>query len=177
VTAQAPFEPPTSLLFDVFALYQSVGRMLGAYMVDSPLGPAEYAMYSAIFETESISPTALATRLGVPLTTLMDHLARFERRGHISRMADPRDRRASLIVLTASGAAAHAKANVEFQRAYDAFDVALGKSEAEPQLVLRELRAAVDEAARAAPRAQTRSARRRADEAPRPARTAAPLSR
>jgi DNA-binding MarR family transcriptional regulator len=159
-------DPPTSLLFDVFALYQSVGRMLAAYMIESPLNPAEYAFYSAIFETESITPSALAARLGMPLTTVMDHLARYEARGHVSRMVDPTDRRATLVVLTAKGVEAHRAANTMFQQAYDAFDTALGKNEIEAQRALAEVRAAVETAARAAPHGRTRSARRRAGAAP-----------
>jgi len=150
VSAADGSQPPTSLLFDVFALYQAVGRMLATYMIESPLTPAEYALISAIFETESITPTRLAARLGMPLTTLMDHLARFEARGHITRMVDPRDRRATRVVLTAAGLAAHRAANVSFQRAYDAFDAALGKSETDAQRAMAEVRAAVEVATAAA---------------------------
>ena len=128
--ARRSTDPPTSLLFDVFALNAAVGRLLDLYMTDSPLTPTEYAFYSAIFETESIKPTALATRLGMPLTTVMDHLARLEARGDISRMVDPMDRRATRVVLTASGLAAHRGANVSFERAYRAFEAALGTDEA-----------------------------------------------
>src|SRR6476659_6348022 len=138
-------QPPTSLLFDVFALSQAVGRLLDQYMAQSPLTPAEYAFYSAIFDTESIKPTALAARLGMPLTTVMDHLARLEARGHISRMVDPIDRRATRVVLTTPGLAAHRAANVSFERAYRAFDAALGKDEREAQHVLGEVREAVEE--------------------------------
>ena len=99
-------------------------------MAESPLTPAEYAFYSAIFETESITPSALAERLGMPLTTVMDHVARLERRRHISRWTDPVDRRATRVVLTADGLAAHRAANATFERAYEAFDEALGTDEA-----------------------------------------------
>jgi DNA-binding MarR family transcriptional regulator len=157
------------LLFDIFALNQATGRMLDAYMSESPLTPAEYAFYSAIFETESITPTALAERLGMPLTTVMDHVARLERRRHISRWTDPSDRRATRVVLTADGLAAHRAANRSFERAYSAFDIALGTDDTSAQESLARVRDAVEEAARAAPRGQTQSARRRADVAPRPA--------
>lgn len=164
-------DPPTSLLFDVFALSQAVGRLLDAYMADSPLTPNEYAFYSAIFETESIKPTALAARLGMPLTTVMDHLARFERRADIARMTDADDRRATRVVLTAAGLAAHRAANVSFETAYRAFTAALGGDEADAQRALRDVRAAVEEAARAAPRETSPSARRHAVVVPRPARS------
>src|SRR4051812_38047590 len=100
-------EPPTSLLFDIFSLNQALGRLLDGYMARSPLTPSEYAFYSAIFETESITPTALAQRLGMPLTTVMDHLARLVQRRHVARMPDPDDRRATRVVLSAEGMAAH----------------------------------------------------------------------
>lgn len=38
----------------------------------------------------------------MPLTTVMDHVARLEARGHARRTADPRDRRQTQIVLTAT---------------------------------------------------------------------------
>jgi DNA-binding MarR family transcriptional regulator len=166
-------DPPTSLLFDIFALNQSLGRMLSAYMADSPLTPAEYAFYSAIFETESITPSALAERLGMPLTTVMDHVARLELKRHISRWTDPADRRATRVVLTAGGLAAHRAANASFERACQAFADALRTDEATVQNDLGHVRAAVEEAARAAPRAPMRSARPRAAAAPRRARTRA----
>ena len=171
--ATARPDPPTSLLFDMFALNQSLARMLSAYMADSPLTPSEYALYSAIFETESITPSALAERLGMPLTTLMDHVARLERKRHISRWTDPADRRATRVVLAADGLAAHWAANASFERAYKAFAKALGTEEAVVQKSLARVRTAVDEAARGAPRGPMQSARRRAAEAPRPARARA----
>lgn len=167
-------DPRTSLLFDIFALNQSLGRMLSAYMADSPLTPPEYALYSAIFETESITPSSLAERLGMPLTTLMDHLARLERKRHISRWTDPADRRATRVVLTAGGLAAHRAANASFERAHRAFAEALGSDQSLAQENLARVRAAVEEAARGAPREPMPSARHRAVEAPRPARTRAP---
>jgi DNA-binding MarR family transcriptional regulator len=166
-------EPPTSLLFDIFALNQALARLLDAYMAESPLSPSAYALYSAIFEPESIKPTELAARLGMPLTTVMDHLARLAARGDIARMPDPDDRRATRVVLTASGLAAHRAANVSFEKAYRAFDAALGRGEADAQRALRAVRDAVEEAARAAPRGPSRSAHHRAAAAPRPVRTRA----
>ena len=48
-----------SIFFDVYALGQSISRLLATAMADSPLTPEEYALYSAIFEDEQITPTAL----------------------------------------------------------------------------------------------------------------------
>jgi len=86
---EAPAHPDpldTSLLFEVFALNQSVGRFLAEAMRDGALTPAEYAVYSAMFELESATPTALAARLGMRLTTFVDQLRLVESRGHARRL-------------------------------------------------------------------------------------------
>ena len=139
----------TSLLFEVFALNQSVGRFLADAMRQSPLTPAEYAVASAIFELEAATPTALAARLGMRLTTFMDHLRAMERRGHARRLPHPTDGRSYRIVLTADGLAAHRAANRRFEAAHAAFVDALGGVEVRPRQVLRAMREATDRAASA----------------------------
>ena len=146
----------TSLLFEVFALNQSVGRFLAEAMREGPLTPAEYAVYSAIFELEAATPTALAARLGMRLTTFMDHLRVVERREHARRIPHPTDGRSYRVVLTGDGLAAHRAANVQFEAAYDAFVDALGGGEVRPRQVLRSMREAADRARSAAsPRRST----------------------
>ena len=136
----------TSLLFEVFALNQAVGRFLAEAMRDGPLTPAEYAVYSAMFELESGTPTALAARLGMRLTTFMDQLRLVEARGHARRLPHPTDRRSYRVVLTADGLAAHRAANRLFERAYDGFVEALDGGEVRPRQVLRAMREAADRA-------------------------------
>jgi DNA-binding MarR family transcriptional regulator len=135
-----------SVLFDVHALDNAVGTYLDRALADSPLNPATYAFYSAIFDAEQISPTALASFMGMPLTTVMDRLAAAERAGHISRHPDPRDRRATVVVLTGAGLAAHRAANALFERAYAVFIAALPVSAADASAMLERLREAVDAA-------------------------------
>ena len=136
----------TSLLFEVFALNQSVGRLLGGAMAGGPLTPAEYALYSAIFELEAASPTAIADRLGMPLTTLVDRLREAEARGHARRLPNPADRRSHLVVLSASGLAAHADANRLFERAHRAVVDALPEPESNARGNLGNVRAAIETA-------------------------------
>lgn len=138
--------PRTSLLFDVFALDQSVGRLLDEAMRAGPLSPAEYAVYSAIFELEAASPTQLAARLGMRLTTFMDRLRTLEGRGHAARSGHPTDRRSYLVVLTAAGLEAHRAANRLFERADAAFRAHLPGREAAGKAALLGIRAAADAA-------------------------------
>ncbi len=136
----------TSLLFDVFALHQAVGRLLADALGEGPLTPAEYATYSAVFELEAASPTQLSRRLGMQLTTFMDHLHLLERRGHARRLDNPGDRRSYLVTLTAGGLQAHREANAQFERAYRAFLGGLGVAEVDARESLRALRLAAESA-------------------------------
>lgn len=138
----------TSLLFDVFALGQSVGRLLSEAMRDGPLTPSEYAVYSAIFELEAASPTALSARLGMRLTTFVDQLRTIERRGHAARVDNPADRRSYRVVLTAAGREAHRAANRAFEHADAAFRAGLPEGEGPAKAALWTIREAA-EAARA----------------------------
>jgi DNA-binding MarR family transcriptional regulator len=136
----------TSLLFEVFALNQSVGRFLSDAMRDGPLTPPEYAVCSALFELESATPTRLAARLGMRLTTFMDQLRMIESRGHARRMPNPRDGRSQLVTLTAAGLEAHRAANRQFEAAYAAFLEELGGDETAAKHVLTEVRGAAERA-------------------------------
>jgi DNA-binding MarR family transcriptional regulator len=136
--------PGTSLLFDVFALNQAVGRLMAAAMRDGPLTPAEYAVYSAVFELEAASPTQLAARLGMRLTTFMDQLRPMERRGHARRVGHPTDGRSYRVVLTAAGLEAHRAANRLFERADEALRASMGASGPAAREGLDTIRRAVD---------------------------------
>jgi DNA-binding MarR family transcriptional regulator len=150
----------TSLLFDVFAVNQAVGRMLAEAMRDGPLTPGEYAVYSAVFELESATPTELAGRLGMRLTTFMDQLRMLESRGHAARVPHPTDGRSYKVVLTAAGREAHGAANRRFEDADRTFRSFLEGGEAAAQRCLRMIRDAAEAAI-----AEVASPRRRAGRA------------
>ena len=134
----------TSLLFDVFALNQAVGRLLDEAMRDAPLRPGEYAVSSAIFELEAATPTAVAARLGMRLTTFVDQLRAFERRGFARRIAHPTDRRSYRVALTAEGLAAHRAANLAFESGCRTFEAELKMDVAAARATLASLRTAAD---------------------------------
>lgn len=136
----------TSVLFDVFALNQAVGQLLNAAMREGPLTPGEYAVYSAVFELEAATPTQLAARLGMRLTTFMDQLRLMEGRGHARRAGHPTDGRSYRVVLTASGLEAHRAANRLFERAHEAFEAHLPHGEAGAKAALLGIRGAAEAA-------------------------------
>jgi DNA-binding MarR family transcriptional regulator len=145
--ADPPVTTTYSLLFDVFVLNQAVRRLLNAAMADSPLRPEEYAVYSVVFEEEAVSPTAMATRLGMPLTTVAEYVREMEARGDARRVPNPRDGRSYLLVLSAAGLAAHREANRRFERAYAALVEALPEGEGPARRALADLLAAAQAAA------------------------------
>ncbi len=144
----APGPLDTSLLFDVFSVNQAVGRLLDETMRDGPLSPTEYATYSAIFELEAATPTQLAARLGMRLTTFMDKLRAADARGHARRLPNPSDRRSYRVVLTATGLEAHRAANRLFERAFEAFSRRLAADAPAAREGLREIRRAAEAATR-----------------------------
>lgn len=149
----SPRDPlDTSLLFEVFALNQAVGRFLAEAMREGPLTPAEYAIYSAMFELESATPTALASRLGMRLTTFADQLRVVEARGHARRVPNPRDGRSQLVTLTAAGLEAHRAANRLFEAAYTTFLNELGGDDALAKRSFAAVRDAAERALTVSPR-------------------------
>jgi DNA-binding MarR family transcriptional regulator len=143
-------EPPRrttySLFFDLFVLGQRVRGLLATAMADAPLRPEEYATYSVVFEDEQVSPTQMAAQLSMPLTTVVDAIRVMEARGHARRIANPRDGRSYLVVLTGEGLRAHAEANRRFEVAYRAFANALPDGEEVARHQIAALLAAAEQA-------------------------------
>ena len=74
-----------SLLFDVFVAHQRVRALLARALSGCELRADEYAVYSVLFERGALTPTQLAERLAMPVTTTLDYLRVMTRRGHIRR--------------------------------------------------------------------------------------------
>jgi DNA-binding MarR family transcriptional regulator len=108
----------TSVLFDVFILGQRMRALVGAAMADAALRPDEYAVYSVVFESGSITLTEMAQRLAMPITTIADYVRTMLARGHARKAPHPTDRRAALLTLTPAGLRAHRRASEAFDRAY-----------------------------------------------------------
>ncbi|WP_432478024.1 MarR family winged helix-turn-helix transcriptional regulator [Nocardioides sp. GXQ0305] len=142
----APTRPPikgTSLLFDVFVLAQAVQDMLARGMVDSPLTPGEYALYSHVGEAGPCTPTAIAHDLHVPATTVSVWVRTMSERGHVVRERSEADGRSYEIALNGAGLAAHATAREAFDVVNARFLARLTRPEPE----LRQALAAVIAAA------------------------------
>src|SRR4029077_7453650 len=129
-------------------LNQAVGQLLREAMAGGPLTPEEYAIYSVVFEAESVTPTEMSERMSMPMTTVMEKVRLLESRGHARRVAHPPDGRSYHLVLTAQGLAAHKQSNQRFEVAYRAFLDSLAGDELRAQAQLARLRIAAERAAK-----------------------------
>ena len=132
----------TSLLYDVFVLYQSVGVMLARALSAAPLTPEEYAIYSHILEYNRCTPSEMARDLNMPLQTVSDWIALLRKRGHLVSTTNDRDRRSYRISLTEEGRRIQRETNVQFERAYRLFVKSLGTPEREMRAYVQEMTAA-----------------------------------
>ena len=106
-------------------------------MVDSPLTPEEYAVYSVLFDEGPHAPTELARRSGMPPTSMSHFVRAMFERDHAKRAPSEEDRRSYRIVLTDAGLRAHAASSAAFAEADERFVRALAIDEEEARAVLR----------------------------------------
>lgn len=118
-------------MYHLFAASQAVGALLAEALADAPLDAGGYAFYSALRETQPTSPTDLARHLGMPVTTVLDTLAGMQRRDHVARLRNPRDRRSYLVRLTEAGEQLHEATERLFSEADVLLRAHLGGTEPE----------------------------------------------
>ncbi len=129
-------------MYFLFAASQQVGALLAEALADAPLDAGGYAFYSAVRETQPTSPTDLARHLGMPVTTVLDTLSGLQRRDHVARLRNPRDRRSYLVRLTEAGEQVHDATEVRFRQADLRLGAHLGGRSAEVIDVLSTLQGA-----------------------------------
>src|SRR2546423_3957330 len=92
-----------TILFDVFLTNQKRAKLIEAALADTELPAEDYPFYVFVGAEGPWTPTDLARRLEMPLTTVLFRLRRLERRGHAKRKPNPDDRRSFTIQLTPAG--------------------------------------------------------------------------
>ncbi len=92
-----------NVLFRLYILAQLSNDLIDRAFVRMNLNPNDFAVQSAIRAFQPVTPTRLASLLGMPATTLSSHLARLEKRRQIRRRPNPDDKRSSLIEVTKLG--------------------------------------------------------------------------
>jgi DNA-binding MarR family transcriptional regulator len=136
---------PETILFDVFLTNQRRKAMIARALEGTGLPPEDYPFYVFIGAEGPWTPTGLASRFGMPLSTVLFRVRRLERRGHAERTPNPEDGRSFLIALTAEGQRLLAAARPRFRALAEAVEAELGAERvAALRTELVELRAALD---------------------------------
>lgn len=120
-----------TILFDVFLTNQKRGRLIDTALADIELPAEDYPLYVIVGAEGPWTPTDLARRLEMPLTTVLFRVRRLERRGHAERRPNPDDGRSFTIELTPAGQRLLRKARPRFRAAAEAVEARLGADEVE----------------------------------------------
>ena len=133
-----------TILLDVFLTNQRRKRMIEAALAESELPAEDYPVYVLVGAEGPWTPTGLARRLEMPLSTMLFRLGRLERRGHSERVPNPDDGRSYLIRLTEKGEQLLGEARPAFRDYALAVEGRLGSGRVdEVRSALEELRDAV----------------------------------
>ena len=134
-----------TILLDLFLTNQRRKRMIEAALAESELPAEDYPVYVLVGAEGPWTPTGLARRMEMPLSTMLFRLGRLERRGHAERVANPGDRRSYLIRLTDEGERLLGDARPAFRDYAEAVEGRLGSGRVDSlRAALEELRDAVN---------------------------------
>jgi DNA-binding MarR family transcriptional regulator len=135
-------ESPRRLLLDLYVAYQLAGSLIEHELADSGLAAEDFALYSALRHHGQLTPTELARELGLPLSTVIFRTGKLVAGGHVERIPNLRDRRSTLLRLTAAGQGLVDEAFPLFGRVLDRLEAHLE----EPLADMRESLAALSDA-------------------------------
>jgi DNA-binding MarR family transcriptional regulator len=140
-----PATGPPNILFEIFWSNQKRARLIETALDGIDLPPEDYPFYVLIGAEGPLTPTDLAARLEMPLSTVLFRVRRMERRRHTERVRHPEDGRSFLLRLTPAGAKLLGRARPAFRDYAEAVEFRLGSERvAALQAALVELREAID---------------------------------
>jgi DNA-binding MarR family transcriptional regulator len=117
---------PDTILLDLFRTNQLRERLIEAALEGLELPPEDYPFYVLVGAEGPWTPTALADRVQMPLSTVLFRVKRLEKRGHAERIANPDDRRSYLVSLTDDGQKLLRQARPRFRAYAEAVEAQLG---------------------------------------------------
>jgi len=117
---------PDTILRDLFRTYQFRERLIATALEGLELPPEDYSFYVLVGAEGPWTPTALAGRMAMPLSTVLFRVKRLEQRGHAERVPNPDDRRSYLVSLTDEGQKLLRQARPRFRAYAEAVESQLG---------------------------------------------------
>jgi DNA-binding MarR family transcriptional regulator len=120
---------PDTILLDVFRTNQLRERLISTALEGTELPPEDYPFYVLVGAEGPWTPTALAARVVMPLSTVLFRVGRLEQRGHAERIPNPDDRRSFLVRLTPAGQELLKSARPRFRSYAEAVEERLGDAE------------------------------------------------
>ena len=91
----------SSLGYQVNHVARLFARSLRVRIESHGVVPGQFAQMLALFEEDGLTQQELCDRVGIDQSTMAHTLKRMERDGLVDRVQDPRDRRRSIVTLTA----------------------------------------------------------------------------
>jgi DNA-binding MarR family transcriptional regulator len=116
-----------TILLDLFRTNQVRERLIEASLAGLELPPEDYPFYVLIGAEGPWTPTMLAERMKMPLSTVLFRVGRLEKRGHVERGPNPDDRRSYLVSLNAKGEQLLKQARPRFRAFAEAVEERLGR--------------------------------------------------
>ena len=121
-----PHSTQPTILFEVFWTQQKRKRLIEDALAGVDLPPEDYPVYVMVGAEGPWTPTGLAERLQMPLSTVIFRFKRLEARGHAERVPNPDDGRSFLIRLTPAGQRLLDEARPVFRDYAEAVEARLG---------------------------------------------------
>lgn len=118
---------PDTILLDLFRTNQLREQLVTASLDGLELPPEDYPFYVLVGAEGPLTPTLLAERMQMPLSTVLFRVGRLEKRGHAERVPNPDDRRSFLVSLTPDGRRLLKQARPRFRSYAEAVEERLGQ--------------------------------------------------
>jgi DNA-binding MarR family transcriptional regulator len=136
---------PETILLDLFMTNQLREQLIAEALAGMDMPPEDYPLYVLVGAEGPWTPTALAARMNMPLSTVLFRVKRLERRGHAERFRNPEDGRSFLLRLTPGGDQLLRRARPRFRAYAEAVEARLGLPRVEAlRGGLAELREAIE---------------------------------
>jgi DNA-binding MarR family transcriptional regulator len=139
-----PPDTTTTFFLDVYIASAKIGALIDLALADADLPADTYALQSLLVDEGPATPTELAARTGIALSTVVFRTRKMIEQGLVERIPHPADGRSYLLSLTVAGKAAHARARPLFRAARRAVEVRLDRAAPEIHAGVTALIAALD---------------------------------